>query len=49
MEAFLIARGLNPEGSFKSAHTMSSRFSHVQYLGMFSILAEVRGAKNSAR
>ena len=39
MEAFLIARGLNPDKSFKSAHSMSSGFSHVQYLGMFSIFS----------
>jgi hypothetical protein len=49
MEAFLIARGLNPDKSFKSAHSMSSGFSHVQYLGMFSILDEVRRAKDSAQ
>jgi hypothetical protein len=49
MEAFFIARGLNPDKSFKSAHSMSSGFSHMQYLAMFSILNEVHRAKDSGQ
>jgi hypothetical protein len=46
MEAFLIARGLKFNESFRSAHEMAPGFSKVQYLGMFSILDEVCRAEN---
>jgi hypothetical protein len=49
MEAFLMARGLNADQSFKPSHTMAPGFSHVQYLCLFSILDDVCRAPDRER
>ena len=40
IEAFLISRGLAKEGCFRSSMQMSSIFSKIQYIGLFTIMRE---------
>jgi hypothetical protein len=40
IEAFLISRGLDKEGRFRSSMQMSCTFSKVQYIGLYTITRE---------
>jgi hypothetical protein len=40
IEAYLISRGLDKDGHFRSSMQMSSTFSKVQYIGLYTIMRE---------
>ena len=40
IEAYLISRGLDKDGHFRSSMQMSSTFSQVQYIGLYTIMQE---------